>query len=136
MASQAKKANLGKVLVVGGCGFLGHHVVDLLLRDYAAKVSVVDLRCTNNRRPDADGVQYFDGDITDAARLVSIFEEIKPDAVIHTASGRRRKLSAARCATRNPVAVAVNIKRDVTGRMVSSPSWPAESDDASTYVRP
>ena len=86
MASKTKKPNLGKVLVVGGCGFLGHHVVDLLLRDYAATVSVVDLRCSNNRRPDADGVRYFEGDITDADRLAAVFDETRPDVVIHTAS--------------------------------------------------
>lgn len=86
MASKSTKVNLGKVVVVGGCGFLGHHVVNLLLRDYTVSVAVVDLRCTNNRRPDSDGVKYFEADITEASRLLSIFEEVKPDVVIHTAS--------------------------------------------------
>ncbi|KAK1769781.1 C-3 sterol dehydrogenase [Phialemonium atrogriseum] len=85
MASE-KNYQLGNVLVIGGCGFLGHHVVNLLLRSYSCSVSVVDLRCTRNRRPDSDGVKYFEADITDSARLQSIFEEVKPDVVIHTAS--------------------------------------------------
>lgn len=85
MASE-KKTDLGKVMVIGGCGFLGHHIVHLLLRDYTASVSVIDLRCTRNRRPDSDGVQYIDADITDASKLVSIFDEVRPDVVIHTAS--------------------------------------------------
>ncbi|KAL2122496.1 hypothetical protein VTJ04DRAFT_2951 [Mycothermus thermophilus] len=85
MGSEAKP-DLGSVLVIGGCGFLGHHVVRLLLRDYKATVSVVDLRCTRNRRPDSDGVSYFEADITDSDKLESIFAKVKPDVVIHTAS--------------------------------------------------
>jgi sterol-4alpha-carboxylate 3-dehydrogenase (decarboxylating) len=81
-----KKRELGSVMVIGGCGFLGHHVVRLLLRDYSCSVSVVDLRCTRNRRPDSDGVSYFEADITDAAKLETIFAKAKPAVVIHTAS--------------------------------------------------
>jgi sterol-4alpha-carboxylate 3-dehydrogenase (decarboxylating) len=81
-----KKPELGSVMVIGGCGFLGHHVVRLLLRDYSCSVSVVDLRCTRNRRPDSDGVSYFEADITDADTLETIFSKVKPDVVIHTAS--------------------------------------------------
>ncbi|KAL2262852.1 hypothetical protein VTK26DRAFT_9239 [Humicola hyalothermophila] len=85
MASE-KKPELGSVMVIGGCGFLGHHVVRLLLRDYTCSVSVIDLRCTRNRRPDSDGVAYYEADITDADRLESIFQKTRPDVVIHTAS--------------------------------------------------
>ncbi|KAK2069382.1 hypothetical protein P8C59_003968 [Phyllachora maydis] len=84
--AETKKPDLGRVLVVGGCGMLGHHVVRLLLRDYAAAVSVLDLRCTANRRPDADGVTYHEGDITDAARVAAVLAEVRPETVIHTAS--------------------------------------------------
>ncbi|CAK7222889.1 erg26, C-3 sterol dehydrogenase [Sporothrix curviconia] len=82
---------LGKVMVIGGCGFLGHHVVNLLVRDYlpnktATGVSVVDLRCDRNRQPDAAGVQYYEADITNAERMTAVFKEAKPDVVIHTAS--------------------------------------------------
>ncbi|SPQ19420.1 eb75a855-c120-4f0a-aa2b-d465e4d54e25 [Thermothielavioides terrestris] len=81
-----KKPELGSVMVIGGCGFLGHHVVRLLLRDYTCAVSVVDLRCTRNRRPDSDGVVYYEADITDVDKLESVFAKAKPDVVIHTAS--------------------------------------------------
>jgi sterol-4alpha-carboxylate 3-dehydrogenase (decarboxylating) len=81
-----KKPALGYVMVIGGCGFLGHHVVRLLLRDYACTVSVIDLRCTRNRRPDSDGVTYYEADITDADKLEAIFQKAQPDVVIHTAS--------------------------------------------------
>jgi sterol-4alpha-carboxylate 3-dehydrogenase (decarboxylating) len=81
-----QKKTLGKVLVIGGCGFLGHHIVDLLLESYKCTISVLDLRTTRNRRPDSDNVQYFDGDITSLSSILPIFEKIKPDVVIHTAS--------------------------------------------------
>nr|CDP23746.1 Putative Sterol-4-alpha-carboxylate 3-dehydrogenase [Podospora anserina S mat+] len=86
MASE-KKPSLGSAMVIGGCGFLGHHVVRLLLRDYTTtSISVIDLRCTRNRRPESDGVKYYEADITDADKLISVFSEARPDVVIHTAS--------------------------------------------------
>ena len=85
MASE-KKPNLGKAIVIGGCGFLGHHVVNLLLERYTSEPSVIDLRCSVNRRPDSDGVNYFEADITDADKMLYIFQKVKPDVVIHTAS--------------------------------------------------
>ncbi|KAK4166797.1 putative sterol-4-alpha-carboxylate 3-dehydrogenase [Cladorrhinum sp. PSN259] len=85
--SSEKKPALGSAMVIGGCGFLGHHVVRLLLRDYTCtSISVIDLRCTRNRRPESDGIKYFEADITDAAKLKTIFDEAKPDVVIHVAS--------------------------------------------------
>lgn len=104
---------LGNVLVVGGCGFLGWHIVDHLLNFPSetdpsvalpkiegdarfdvpnlkdryprclAKVHVVDLRTNNNRLP---GAQYYDGDITSVESMLSVFRAVKPDVVIHTAS--------------------------------------------------
>ncbi|KAH8429677.1 erg26, C-3 sterol dehydrogenase [Aspergillus melleus] len=104
---------LGKVLVVGGCGFLGWHIVDQLLGfpsetdpsvalpkpqgdarfeypnlgdrypRYVTKVSVVDLKTSNNRLPGAD---YYDGDITSVESMLSVFRAVKPDVVIHTAT--------------------------------------------------
>ncbi|KAK7753207.1 erg26, C-3 sterol dehydrogenase [Diatrype stigma] len=82
-----EQPSLGRVLVIGGCGFLGHHVVRLLLRDWkCAAVSVVDLRCARNRRPASDGVEYVEADITDGEALAAAFQTLRPDVVIHTAS--------------------------------------------------
>lgn len=86
MAPIPPKQTLGKVLVIGGCGFLGHHIVDLLIESYKCTISVLDLRTTRNRRPESDNVQYFDGDITSIESILPIFEKIKPHLVIHTAS--------------------------------------------------
>lgn len=113
MSTKRPTIELGNVLVVGGCGFLGWHIVDHLLNfpsetdpsvalpkiegdaqfdvpnlkdrypQCIAKVHVVDLRTTNNRLP---GAQYYDGDITSVESMLSVFRTVKPDVVIHTAS--------------------------------------------------
>lgn len=97
--------SLGHVLVIGGCGFLGRHIVDQLLNfpsettnplaaNYpslkeryptynCASVSVVDLRTANGRLP---GATYYDGDVTSEEAMLEIFKKTKPDVVIHTAS--------------------------------------------------
>ncbi|KAI1649808.1 sterol-4-alpha-carboxylate 3-dehydrogenase [Daldinia loculata] len=94
MSEATTKPLLGNVLVIGGCGFLGHHVVNILLRDWKCTVSVVDLKCQRNRRPESDGVQYVEVDITDADGLVKVFGKLKPDVVIHTASPPAQGLGA------------------------------------------
>lgn len=113
MTTKRPTVELGNVLVVGGCGFLGWHIVDHLLnfpseKDASAalpkiqndarfhvpsldgryprsvaKVSVLDLRTTNNRLP---GAQYYNGDITSIEDMIAVFRTVKPDVVIHTAS--------------------------------------------------
>ncbi|CBX95768.1 hypothetical protein IAQ61_004600 [Plenodomus lingam] len=77
---------LGKVLVVGGCGFLGSHIVSLIVkRQPRAQIAVLDLR-TNSNRNASPNVSYHDGDITDLDAMKAIFSQIKPKVVIHTAS--------------------------------------------------
>ncbi|KAL8940947.1 MAG: hypothetical protein Q9216_002516 [Gyalolechia sp. 2 TL-2023] len=84
MASDGRHPmDLGSVLVVGGCGFLGHHIVRQLLDAYTCTVSVLDLRTTNNRFP---GVTYHTGDITSLDSLRPIFSSVRPTVIIHTAS--------------------------------------------------
>ncbi|KAL8717236.1 MAG: hypothetical protein Q9225_005500, partial [Loekoesia sp. 1 TL-2023] len=84
MASEDRHPlDLGSVLVVGGCGFLGHHIVRQLLDAYSCTVSVLDLRTTNNHFPN---VTYHNGDITSLDSLRPIFSSVRPTVVIHTAS--------------------------------------------------
>ncbi|TQS36496.1 hypothetical protein Golomagni_03053 [Golovinomyces magnicellulatus] len=78
--------NLGNVLVIGGCGFLGHHIVKILNSSYNCTISVIDLHTTRNRLPESDGVKYFNGDITSIESILPIFLQTKPGIVIHTAS--------------------------------------------------
>jgi len=77
---------LGTVLVTGGCGFLGHHIVRLLLERYttsSTRVEVLDLRTANNR---FEGANYHEGDLTNEVALRGILRAVKPDVIIHTAS--------------------------------------------------
>ena len=82
MAVREKK-DLGSILVVGGCGFVGHHIVKQLIFNYTCKISVLDLSTTKNRQPN---VKYHDGDITSHDTVLSILQEVKPQIVFHTAS--------------------------------------------------
>ncbi len=82
MASGKASKSLGKVVVVGGCGFLGHHIVSQLSESYDARIFVLD-RTTRNR---LDGVDYYDADITSVSAIRQIFDEVKPDVIIHTAA--------------------------------------------------
>jgi sterol-4alpha-carboxylate 3-dehydrogenase (decarboxylating) len=78
--------SLGKVLVIGGCGFLGSHIVSLIVKRHPqTQVAVLDLRTSANRNA-SPNVTYHDGDITDAAAMKAVFSQVKPHAVIHTAS--------------------------------------------------
>ncbi|MCJ1474334.1 erg26, C-3 sterol dehydrogenase [Lambiella insularis] len=75
---------LGSVLVIGGCGFLGHNIVQQLLSpQYCSSVSVLDLYTTRNRFPN---VAYYDGDITSPSTVTEVYEKVRPQIIIHTAS--------------------------------------------------
>ena len=79
-----KKGNLGTVVVVGGNGNLGFHIINQIVSSWTFdKVISVDLRCSRNRNSQAS---YHECDITDNAKLSKLFEDIKPSVVIHTAS--------------------------------------------------
>ena len=83
MQSQKPKKSFGSVLVVGGCGFLGRHIVSQLLENFDAKVSVVDLRTDHHR---FSSLTYYDADITSQSAIASVLESEKPAVIIHTAS--------------------------------------------------
>jgi sterol-4alpha-carboxylate 3-dehydrogenase (decarboxylating) len=86
MTSREGPASLGKVVVVGGCGFLGSHIVKYIVeRHPQTQVAVLDLRTSSNRNA-SPTVSYHDGDITDLAAMTALFSQLRPDAVIHTAS--------------------------------------------------
>lgn len=86
MSHTESTPSLGKVVVVGGCGFLGGHIVNLIVKRHPqTQVAVLDLR-TNSNRNASHNVSYHDGDITDLSAMKALFSQIRPDAVIHTAS--------------------------------------------------
>ncbi|KAK8058503.1 hypothetical protein PG994_008951 [Apiospora phragmitis] len=84
---------LGSVLVVGGCGFLGYHLVSHLLQDpeCAGPVYVLDRRIddgpnTNRHASDDSGVTYLEGSITDAALVAAVLAQTRPRVIFHAAS--------------------------------------------------
>ncbi|KAI4163794.1 MAG: hypothetical protein LQ342_002567 [Letrouitia transgressa] len=82
MRGEQKPIPFGSVLVIGGCGFLGYHIVNQLVKE-AIQVSVLDLRTNINRVP---GVSYYDGDITSFYGVYNVIKKAKPQIIIHTAS--------------------------------------------------
>jgi len=70
------------VLVVGGYGFLGHHVVSQLLESHA-QVSVLDFKLDRNR---VHGVEYHSADISIKANVETVLATVRPQVNIHTAS--------------------------------------------------
>ena len=88
MSAGSTSKPLGSVLVVGGCGFLGHHLVNQLCSSAeASSIAVLDLCTSRNRVEDASyTVKYHDADITSKSSIILIFEEVRPDVVFHTVS--------------------------------------------------
>ncbi|RDL37222.1 Sterol-4alpha-carboxylate 3-dehydrogenase (Decarboxylating) [Venustampulla echinocandica] len=71
-------------LVIGGCGSLGHRVVERLLKlEPPPQVSVFDLNTTQNRLP---SVEYYDVDISDRYQVYSALSKVRPQVIFHTAS--------------------------------------------------
>lgn len=86
MASEAVPTSLGPVLVVGGCGFIGFHIVrHLLLEPDCGPISVLSRNPAINR---LDGVSYHAGDINSPDAIPRLLSDIKPQVIFHVASPR------------------------------------------------
>ena len=73
------------VLVTGGCGFIGSHVVDRLIEDGYAVVVLDDLSTGHMNNLSQDAILY-QGDASDKYFVNKIFEQHKFDYVIHEAT--------------------------------------------------
>ena len=73
-----------KVLVTGGAGFIGSHVVDLFV-EHGHDVVVVDNLSTGKERNVNKSAKFYQADIRDE-RVRGIFREEKPEIVMHTAA--------------------------------------------------
>ena len=73
------------MLVTGGCGFIGSHVVDRLIEENYAVVVLDDLSTgtMGNLNPDAI---FYQGDVSDKYFVDKIFEQHKFDYVVHEAT--------------------------------------------------
>lgn len=81
-----------KVIVTGGAGFIGSHIVDALLAKGHAPF-VIDNLSSGSRKNVAAGVPIFEVDICDRSRLASVFDEVRPDWVCHQAAQMSVSLS-------------------------------------------
>lgn len=84
MSPSVSDGSLGSVLVIGGCGFLGFHIVHMLLDD--PKCTSVSVLCRNTSRYCLPGVSYYAADVTKSKTLEPVLAEIKPRVIIHTAA--------------------------------------------------
>ncbi|KAH7346866.1 C-3 sterol dehydrogenase/C-4 decarboxylase [Rhexocercosporidium sp. MPI-PUGE-AT-0058] len=86
MTSPPNHPPLGTVLVTGGCGFLGSHIVRLLLLEpTCTSIHVLSRTPTSNLFPN---VKYHSCSISNAPLLSSLLQEIAPDVIIHASSPR------------------------------------------------
>jgi UDP-glucose 4-epimerase len=79
--------SFGKIIVTGGAGFIGSHLVPKLLM-HRNKVLVIDNLYSGRREYVPPGAEYLDLDLgrADESRVSQIFHTFCPDAVIHLAA--------------------------------------------------
>ena len=74
---------LSPVLITGGCGFIGSHLVErLLVAEPNCRIHVLDINTDRNRIP---SVNYHTCDITSAKDVLRVMQEAQPRVVFHTA---------------------------------------------------
>ena len=76
--------SLGTVLVIGGCGCVGFHVVKALLQD--SSCSSVHVFSRNPNLNLLDNVQYYAGSLTSVEDIRTILQKIQPKVIFHVAS--------------------------------------------------
>ena len=81
-----------RVLVTGGAGFIGSHIVeDLLAR--GLEVAVLDNLATGKRENVPKGVPFFRVDLRDKEGVERAFREFRPTHVSHQAAQASVKVS-------------------------------------------
>lgn len=73
------------ILVLGGAGYIGSHMVDTLLSN-GRDVVVVDNLLTGHRAAVPAGVPFYEVDIRDKAALREVFEKENIEQVVHFAA--------------------------------------------------
>ena len=74
-----------RVLITGGAGFIGSHIVDQLLAN-GHEPFVVDNLVSGSPENLPAGVPRFEVDICDYKKLEAVFKEVRPEGVCHQAA--------------------------------------------------
>ena len=75
-----------KLLITGGLGFIGSHLVDLLVKkNHKIKILTKTLSKKKNIKKSAKKIQIEKIDLTNFQQLGKIIEKFKPDVIIHLA---------------------------------------------------
>lgn len=77
-----------KALITGGCGQVGSHVAEMMLArgDEVVAIDNFDTGRPEHLDMDEASLTFVEGSIADKALVDSLFEEHKPDIVVHTAA--------------------------------------------------
>lgn len=73
-----------KVLVIGGAGFIGSHIVDMLI-DKNYEVCIIDNMSHGKKENINSGAKFYKMDIRNP-EIIDIFKTEKPDYVVHEAA--------------------------------------------------
>lgn len=74
-----------RVIVTGGAGFIGSHIVDQLLVA-GHEPFVIDNFCSGSRENLPDSVPVFEADVCNGDEIARIFDEVQPELVCHQAA--------------------------------------------------
>jgi sterol-4alpha-carboxylate 3-dehydrogenase (decarboxylating) len=77
--------SIGTVLVTGGCGFLGSHIVEAFL-DEPSCFKVVVVTRNPQRHPHYPNVEYYACDITDRGGMEHVLSLVRPNIIVHNVS--------------------------------------------------
>lgn len=75
-----------KILVLGGCGFIGSHVAEVFVKNNYP-VYIIDNLSTGKLENKPQKAKFYNLDLRNREKLDKIFKEIKPDVISHHASG-------------------------------------------------
>jgi len=74
------------VLVVGGCGFIGYHIVRHFVQAVKFSPIWVMSRSAANSANTVDGVNYIDGDLGDYETIQRVLQDVRPHIIVHAAT--------------------------------------------------
>ena len=75
-----------KILVTGGAGFIGSHLLQLLQGQQGVEVVVYDNLYSGRREHVPKGIRLVEGDVRDAEGLANLFASEAFDSVVHLAA--------------------------------------------------